>query len=541
MIGAAAAVVVLGVGGVVAWQRFRSAPPTAAPSIVVLPADVTGPPNSTTPFEYLRDAVPATLSTRLATIEGLETKVPPTSVEWEAAHHDVQQVVHAYAVTHYLSPHVYAEENRLAITLQLVQSDTRRMIWSHDYSGTPDAYLTLIGQAAEDVQRYLRLTATPSTAAPPGVSRKSDAELAFQEGLHAWNRYNNWHAAGDFDLARAALVRSLELDPTLADAAAALAALYIFKTESGTATLADVREDIDRWTKEALRIDSRNGMGLAVLSYVELIKPQMDVAAMLDNALRGAVYGPRLALVHNLLGIALGISGANSLKIEATGRALAIDPLNRAAANNLVSAMFLANRSKEALALIEDLKTRMPEAAANLSRGSTGLDLLADVGRTDEAASFLEQQRATRTSPVITRSDRRITFEILARRGDPAAGAQLQLVLADFEARDLSTSALVEGGQRLLPFLTRPPARLDAALRLLELGKPRGWVPPYDWLALDERSASLRADARFAPFLAKSKATLQATLDALDRSRQRGDLPSYLEGPLKDLRARLKM
>jgi hypothetical protein len=60
-------------------------------------------------------------------------------------------------------------------------------------------------------------------------------------------------------------------------------------------------------------------------------------------------------------------------------------------------------------------------------------------------------------------------------------------------------------------------------------------------LALDERSASLRADARFAPFLEKAKATLQSTLDALDRAQTRGDLPAYLVTPLKDLHARLKM
>ena len=119
------------------------------------------------------------------------------------------------------------------------------------------------------------------------------------------------------------------------------------------------------------------------------------------------------------------------------------------------------------------------KAAANLARGSTGLDLLADVGRTDEAASLL---RPTASRPQVVGGDAkrpRITFEILSRRGDPASDAQLQLVLADFEARDLQTATLVEGGQRLLPFLTRPPARLDAALRMLEIGKPRGWVPPY--------------------------------------------------------------
>jgi serine/threonine protein kinase len=77
---AAAAVVVLGIGGVAWWPRLRSASAVDMPSIVVLPAEISGPPDSTSPYEYLRDAVPATLSTRLAAIDGLETKVPPTTV-----------------------------------------------------------------------------------------------------------------------------------------------------------------------------------------------------------------------------------------------------------------------------------------------------------------------------------------------------------------------------------------------------------------------------------------------------------------------------
>ena len=110
IIGAAAAVVVLGVGGVFAWQRFRSAPLTAAPSIVVLPADVTGPPNSTTPFEYLkergpRDALDAAGDHRRTR----ERKIRRRTVEWEAARRDVQQVVRAYAVAQLSSAHVYAE------------------------------------------------------------------------------------------------------------------------------------------------------------------------------------------------------------------------------------------------------------------------------------------------------------------------------------------------------------------------------------------------------------------------------------------------
>ena len=64
--------------GVVGWfLAGRSIVPTVeVASIVALPAKVYGADE----FHYLTDAIPATLSTHLAQVEGLDTKVPPTSL-----------------------------------------------------------------------------------------------------------------------------------------------------------------------------------------------------------------------------------------------------------------------------------------------------------------------------------------------------------------------------------------------------------------------------------------------------------------------------
>ena len=59
-----------------------------AASIVALPAKVYGAEE----FRYLTDAIPATLSTHLAQVEGLDTKVPPTSLAFEQVKGDVQRI-----------------------------------------------------------------------------------------------------------------------------------------------------------------------------------------------------------------------------------------------------------------------------------------------------------------------------------------------------------------------------------------------------------------------------------------------------------------
>ncbi len=95
-------------------------------SIVALPAQVYGAPE----FEYLTDAVPATLSTHLAQIQGIDTKVPPTKLELEPIGTDLARVAEVYGITVCVLTSVATEGNRLALNVQLVEPRTRRVRWS---------------------------------------------------------------------------------------------------------------------------------------------------------------------------------------------------------------------------------------------------------------------------------------------------------------------------------------------------------------------------------------------------------------------------
>ena len=109
--------------------RQRALPTTERTSVVALPAQVYGAPE----FAYLTDAVPATLSTHLAQIKGLDTKVPPTKLELEPIRGDLERVANVYGVSACILTSVTAEGDRLALDVQLVDPRTRRVRWSHQY------------------------------------------------------------------------------------------------------------------------------------------------------------------------------------------------------------------------------------------------------------------------------------------------------------------------------------------------------------------------------------------------------------------------
>jgi TolB-like protein len=526
-IAAAAVLVALAGTGWVLWNRSRPAPGlNAAASVVVLPADVFGPPE----LQYLTDAVPATLSSHLAEIAGLETKVPPTHLEWEAVKRDAQQMVRAYAVALYVAPHVYVQAGRLSITFQLVEGSTRKMIWSRDYVGTPDTYLTEIRQAADDLRSVLRPEAR-AIVAPAGRTASSEAELAFQQGTHFWNRFNNLHETADFDVSLASLTRALRLDPTMADAAAEVALLYLFKAEGNT-PFADVQPDIEQWARRAIAIDEKSGIAWAAMSILELYNPNPDNTLILEHALRAAKYAPRTPIAQNILGIAIE---SDALRVEAHRRALALDPFYRAAANNLTNGLYSLNRSAEAVTVINEILAREPALARSFITNQVAN--LVNLGRTDEAQALFAQIPPAAATSLFGRV---AEINLMLARQDATADARIDGVLDALSAPATSAATVLTIVRGLVPPLGQH-GRLDAALRGLTLCLQRGRLPPYDGLATDDRLVSLRRDPRFQPSLGRAKASLATTLSLLEAARGRNELPSYLDQPLKDLRVRLGM
>ena len=76
-------------------------------------------------FHYLTDAIPATLSTHLAQVEGLDTKVPPTSLAFEQVKGDLQRIADAYQVSACVLSSVSVERERLVLDVQLVEPRTQ--------------------------------------------------------------------------------------------------------------------------------------------------------------------------------------------------------------------------------------------------------------------------------------------------------------------------------------------------------------------------------------------------------------------------------
>jgi serine/threonine protein kinase len=188
--GAALAVVLAGIGALIVSRR-QTAGSKNAPTILALPCKVYGAPEA----EYLTDAVPGTISTLLSQVEGLDTKVPPSSFEVEKVKGDLKRLADLYQVSSFIVTSITTTSGRFALNVQLVDAATRKVRWGKQYEGPREAYNDLARQAAEGV----RLAVRPAALAVPTAAVSSEAELALREGEYFTNRYLNLHRPQDFE------------------------------------------------------------------------------------------------------------------------------------------------------------------------------------------------------------------------------------------------------------------------------------------------------------------------------------------------------
>lgn len=518
-------------GGLYALRRNHpvpTAPKTRAPSVLALPTRVLGIQDST----YLTDAVPATLSTFLAGVEGLDTKVPPSSIQVEKWKGDLAQITEAYHADHLVVTTITKQKERLILNVQLVDTRTWKVRWGHQYEGSQSNYNDLVRDAAEAVARTLTREEglTPTNVLPALVS---DVELAMGEGKHFLYRYRAFYRQQDFEMAVAAFERAFRLDPRQADAAAELAVLhgwYSFHLGEAQAGFAE-RQLVETWARRALEIDPRCGMAWSCLGTAEVQGRRENPELAVAYAVKGVCLAPRKAQVHIALGSILAGPGAVGLFIAGGRRSMELDPLDLWGPGFVALGLAWIGRAEEAMPILERALLREP-GHVFLNRGVKAYTLIR-LGRLEEAEQIL------------ARSDRPISPEIrfwLAAIRGQAAGARAltRPLLAKWlgpktRAIDIGNAVLFN-----TPYLVRVGLK-DKAIRLLQKSLDMGSPPPLDWLLMDPDLQQLRDDPRFTRILKATRDGAAMVVRQLDQAKARGELPEYLLAPLEELRQQVAM
>jgi serine/threonine protein kinase/tetratricopeptide (TPR) repeat protein len=526
----AALVVLVGAGGLFFWKPWhRKGLPVHVPSLVALPAKVLGLQESA----FLTDAIPDTLSTLLAGVEGLDTRVPPSSAQVEKLMGDLGKVAEAYQVEHLLLTTVTVQGENLILNVKLVEATTQKMQWAGQYEGTRSAYNALLREAAEALARALKPGLQGfATNAGPGTS--SEFELALKEGQHYAGRYDTFYQLQDFERAREAYGRALKADPASAPALGNFAYLWIMRAWAGGPKGQAVGE-AERLAQRALALDPSTGMAWAALAYAK----SSNRPAVMEKVLEYSIKAANPHALQPDWGSSLAGAAGGPILMAAVGRRIfERNPLAVSDSGMAATGLNWQGKPEEALRLIEKILRIEPGFRYGLVAKSEALVAL---GRLEEAGRLLKRcEPGDSEQGWDAEMWRHIRFQLAVAQGDQTtAGA-----LADRAVKLwLGANAQQFDGNAVS---TMPPGlmrmgRREEALRMLERAMELSpQAEGYLWVLHHPELRPLRGDPRFEKLVEQGKKDAALAVKVLQAAKARSELAAFLDGPLVQLQELLK-
>jgi TolB-like protein/Tfp pilus assembly protein PilF len=273
---------------------------------------------------------------------------------------------------------------KIRVTAQLIQAREDRHLWSQRYERELTDVLELQSDVARAVAREVRATLRPEAQHRPLESRKvnPDAFQAYLQG-HYFLHQNLRGTAKALEWFR----RSIELDPSFAEAHAGLAQALIFAGIYELCPCAESYAEARTAALKALELDESNASAHNALA---------DVLKGLDWDLPGAVREQRRALAlnpsHQLtrlwLAETLSRMELHEEALSESARAVTLDPVSAISHNNRAMLLWRARRFAEA---IREAEVALELDPAHLNAFWWKGLALAGLSRYDESVACLQR------------------------------------------------------------------------------------------------------------------------------------------------------
>lgn len=485
-------VVILGLVAGAAWwavQRSRrgSAPvPQGHITMAVLPFQNLNADDS---IDYLRLALPDEIATTLSYIPTLAIRPFASTRKYAKPDVDPQTAGRELQVVEVLAGHFQKQGDHLQVTLEVVDTETNRLLWRDTSTAAVGDLIGLKEQISQRLRQGLFPLLGATASSPEAATRPKNQE--------AYDLYLRSAAIGRDPVpnkeALAMLEKSVTLDPTYAPAWGELGHRYYFDYRYG-----GTGEAVRRRSRAALeRSLSLDPNLLAPVGYLAI--DEVEGGDLLEAYTRAADLvrrRPESAQAHFTLGYVSRYAGLLDESARECDTALAADPRNR----GFRSCFFTFTQLKKYARARDYLRL---DAGSNWSTsGEAGL--LLREGRPAEAMAIRSTGPGLSSpdmSPLILRSGAQSDRDRLAETGEAHYSA-----IRDPEPKFVGAGLLAAGGYP------------DAALRLLRKAVEGNYLC-HQAMANEPLFENLRTAPEYAAIRAESIRKQKALVDRVAAPR----------------------
>jgi len=375
------------VPGAVAGVLRKSEKAGVTPSIAVLPfVNMSGDPEQ----RYFSDGITEDIITELARFRTLSVIARNSSFVYRDKAIDVKQIADELGVQFVVEGSVRRLEERVRITVQAINADSRRHIWADKY----DVDLSEIFAVQDDVTRRVVATLVPKLEAEELESaRKRPHARAYDCYLRGKAAYYSAHDARAWSEASKFFEEAVAIDPQFAAPYCYLARIennFTMFWVAGT-PLEPFRERAWQYARKAVALDDSDAHAHFCLAWCHLWRHEFEAARKhLDISMR---LNPNDAERAVDRGTTLMYLGDVDAGIESMTLGIRLNPYHPDAfLGDLAEAYFVAHRYDEMLKLAEQIPDPSPRFPAWKSAAYAYAGRMEEARR--EAQNFVTKVRA---------------------------------------------------------------------------------------------------------------------------------------------------
>jgi TolB-like protein/DNA-binding winged helix-turn-helix (wHTH) protein/Tfp pilus assembly protein PilF len=359
------------------WKASRSASPQVH-AIAVLPfTNLAGDTNQ----EYFADGVTEELITELGKVSALRV-ISHTSVNrFKGTKDSLQQIARELQVDALVEGVVLREANRVRVTANLVQAFPEKHLWAETYDRDVRNLLDLQSEIARTVADQIRITVTPEERQRLSASQPVDPEA--HELLLKGDFYiDKWTEPG-FEKATQYFNASLQKDPRNARAYAGLALAYAgIGISDATAYPKEKAAALKALQLDDTLADAHNALAWAELTY------DWDTTKAESEFRRAIELNPNDSRVHAYYGISLAMLGRIDDSLREVKRTRELDPLSLAKTSLAWRTYYNARDYAKAIEVLQNAADMDPSFVSSYERM---VPIYEQMGELDKAIEMRER------------------------------------------------------------------------------------------------------------------------------------------------------
>jgi len=430
--------------------------------------------------EYFADGMTEALITSLAKIKALRVISRTSAMQYKGARKSLPQIARELNVDAVIEGSLVRSGDRIRIAAQLIHATTDQHLWAESYERDFRDILSLQAEIARQVANQVRIILTPEEQASLGQARQVNPEAheLYLKGRYFWSKRTE-------DSVRKALScfqQAVGLDPTYAQGYAGIADSYNILGYYNAQPPNDAYPKAKAAALRAIELDKSLAEPHAALGVVKR-DFEWDWSGAEDEFQRAIALNPGYVEAHHWRSTLLSMRGRHAEAVCEKQKALAMDPLSVVMRTDLGRMFYFSRHYDQAIAQYRSTLDMDPDFLfARL--------WLAQAYEQEQKfdAAITELQTATRIAPHNTYA--------LARLGQGYAmtGMQGDARIVLKQLQEISGRAYVSPFDVALVYIGLD--KIDQALEWLQkaLAARSLWL---GYLKVEPQFDRLRADPRF--------------------------------------------